>query len=140
MIKRGLLVALMLLSSLAVFSAQQPAAEKSVYVVTIIDVIPLPGGLGSVDALLRQFASVCRVTLADSGQLRSTSASAFAALSSGAVFLGIQPVVYVVELRVGVRAALLRFVADAAVRTCLVHFILGRVPRAFNRLHGLVIA
>ena len=45
MIKRGLLVALMLLPSLAVFSAQQPAAEKSVYVVTIIDVIPLPGGL-----------------------------------------------------------------------------------------------
>ena len=46
MIKRGLLVALMLLPSLAVFPAQQPAAEKSVYVVTIIDVIPLPGGLG----------------------------------------------------------------------------------------------
>ena len=60
MIKRGLLVALMLLPSLAVFSAQQPAAEKSVYVVTIIDVIPLPGGLGTVDALLRQFASDSR--------------------------------------------------------------------------------
>jgi quinol monooxygenase YgiN len=60
MIKRGLLIALMLVPSLAVFSAPQPAAEKSVYVVTIIDVIPLPGGLGAVDALLRQFASDSR--------------------------------------------------------------------------------
>jgi quinol monooxygenase YgiN len=59
MIKRGLLVALMLLPSLAVVSAQQHA-EKSVYVVTIIDVIPLPGGLGPVDAFLRQFASDSR--------------------------------------------------------------------------------
>jgi quinol monooxygenase YgiN len=67
MIKLGLLVALMLLLSLAVFSAQQPAAEKSVYVVTIIDVIPLPGGLGPVDALLRQFASDSRK---DSGCMR----------------------------------------------------------------------
>src|SRR5205814_2236701 len=60
MIKRGLLVALMLLPSLPVFSAQQPAAVKSVYAVTIIDVIPLTGGLGYVDVLLRQFASDSR--------------------------------------------------------------------------------
>ena len=57
MIKRGIFVALTLFLSLAAASAQQPAVEKRVYVVTIIDVIPSPGGLGPVDALLRQFAS-----------------------------------------------------------------------------------
>ncbi len=60
MIKRGLLIALMLFLSLAIGSAQPPAAEKSVYVVAIVDVIPPPGGLGPVDALLRQFASDSR--------------------------------------------------------------------------------
>jgi quinol monooxygenase YgiN len=58
--KRGLLASLMLFLSLAIGTAQQPAAEKSVYVVTIIDAIPSPGGLGPVDALLRQFASDSR--------------------------------------------------------------------------------
>lgn len=57
MIKRGLLVAQMLFLSLAIGSAQQLTAAKSVYVVTIIDVIPSPSGLGPADALLRQFAS-----------------------------------------------------------------------------------
>ena len=40
--------------------AQQPGPARNVYVVTIIDVIPSPAGLGPVDALLRQFASDSR--------------------------------------------------------------------------------
>ena len=60
MIQRGLLIALMLSTALAAGFAQQPPAAKSLYVVTIIDVIPPPGGLGPVDALLRQFATDSR--------------------------------------------------------------------------------
>ena len=60
MIPRGLPIALMLLLALAIGFAQQPSAAKSVYVVTIIDVIPSPGGLGPVDALLRQLAADSR--------------------------------------------------------------------------------
>lgn len=60
MIPRGLPIALMLLLALALGFAQQPPAPKSVYVVTIIDVIPSPGGLGPVDALLRQLAADSR--------------------------------------------------------------------------------
>jgi len=60
MIKRRLLVMLMLVVSLATGYAQQPAAAKSVYVVTIIDVIPSPVGLGPTDALLRKFATDSR--------------------------------------------------------------------------------
>jgi quinol monooxygenase YgiN len=59
MIKRGLLLALMLFLPLTIGSAQQPPA-KSIYVVTIIDVIPSPSGLGPADALLRQFVSDSR--------------------------------------------------------------------------------
>jgi quinol monooxygenase YgiN len=60
MIPRGLPIALMLFLALATGFAQQPPAAKRVYVVTIIDVIPSPGGLGPVDALLRQFAADSR--------------------------------------------------------------------------------
>lgn len=60
MIQRGLPLALTLFLILAAGVAQQPPASKSVYVVTIIDVIPSPGGLGPVDALLRQFAADSR--------------------------------------------------------------------------------
>ena len=55
-----LVIVPMLFLALAGGFAQQPPAAKSVYVVTIIDVIPSPGGLGPVDALLRQFAADSR--------------------------------------------------------------------------------
>jgi hypothetical protein len=60
MIPRRLLIALMLFLALATGFGQQPPAAKSIYVVTIIDVIPSPGGLGPVDRLLRQFAADSR--------------------------------------------------------------------------------
>jgi quinol monooxygenase YgiN len=60
MIPRRLLIALMLFLALAAGFSQQSPAAKSIYVVTIIDVIPSPGGLGPVDGLLRQFAADSR--------------------------------------------------------------------------------
>jgi quinol monooxygenase YgiN len=59
MITRRLPVAWLFFLPLVLCSAPQ-AAEKSVYVVTIIDVIPSPTGLDAVDALLRKFASDSR--------------------------------------------------------------------------------